>query len=86
MANGSQGKLAGFIFSSDLEKARAVSKKLATGMIMINGIHTGFMMQEGKSGPPMHFWNAAGYGIDGTIEALLHFFSRKRLYGPNGPL
>lgn len=85
MANASQGKLAGFVFSRNVDLAMKISQQLATGLIMVNGIHTDFYMAEGSTSPPMHFWNAAGYGIDGTIDALFEFFSRRRLFGPNGP-
>jgi acyl-CoA reductase-like NAD-dependent aldehyde dehydrogenase len=84
MANSCPGKLAAYVFSANLENAMEVGKQLATGMIMINGVHTEFIMAEGESPPSMHFWNSAGFGVDGTIHDIMNFFSRRRLIGPNG--
>ena len=62
MANSCPGKLAGFVFSSNVENAMELGSRLATGMIMINGAHNEYYMADGKANPPMSFWNAAGFG------------------------
>eukprot|EP00759_Apiculatamorpha_spiralis_P031845 PhF_6_TR33601/c0_g1_i1/m.49055 len=85
LANESTGKLAAYLFSTNVEAAQEFGKNIATGMVMINGVQTGFMMQEGEPEPEIQFWNDAGYGTDGSPAVLLKFFCGKRVIGPNGP-
>ena len=85
LANENTGKLAAYVFSTNVDKAMSFGSQLATGMVMLNGVATGFSMHDGVAEPEIEFWNDAGYGTDGSPSVLLRFFSSKIVVGPNGP-
>ena len=85
LANENTGKLAAFLFSTNVEPTMAFGALLSTGMVMVNGVGHAFNMKEGVLEPEMEFWNDAGYGIDGSPSVLIRFFTGRRVVGPNGP-
>ncbi len=80
LANSRSTGLAGYVFSSDIERAMALGAELDCGEVKINGTSVLDLVPESTQG----FWGASGVGAHGDAE-LLRFFRGARIVGVERP-
>jgi acyl-CoA reductase-like NAD-dependent aldehyde dehydrogenase len=77
IANNSQFGLSGTVFSTDVERAERIARKVRTGNISINGLQI-------DPGVPFGGFKQSGIGREGGPEGLEVFLESKAIYFP-GP-
>jgi acyl-CoA reductase-like NAD-dependent aldehyde dehydrogenase len=75
-ANDSEYGLAGAVWSSDIEQAKAVARRLETGTVWIN---SNLML---RPDVPFAGHKQSGLGVENGIEGLLEFMVPQAIYFP----
>jgi aldehyde dehydrogenase (NAD+) len=78
LANGVRYGLAGYVHTSNLQRAHRVAAALDTGYVSLNGFAAL------PAGAPFGGFGASGYGKEGGREGLAEFVRTKNVYLPLG--
>jgi betaine-aldehyde dehydrogenase len=80
LANGLEGGLAAYVFTSDIDAGMALGRRMLAGEVKINGTSVLDLSPDSTQS----FWTGSGIGGHGNAE-LLRFFTGTRIVGPDVP-
>jgi betaine-aldehyde dehydrogenase len=80
LANGLEGGLAAYVFTSDIDAGMALGRRIVAGEVKINGTSVLDLSPDSTQS----FWAGSGIGGHGNSE-LLRFFTGTRIVGPDLP-